>query len=85
MCLYVYVSVYLCVCVVCVCVYVCVYVCECMCVSVYVCVCVCVFYALVIQHAMRISRIVICVLLGSTAFLHFKKGTIFKQKLSYCT
>jgi len=32
--------------------------------------CKCVFVALVIQHAMRMRHIVICVLSGSTIFFH---------------
>ena len=54
------------------CVCVCVW-CVCVCVWCVVCVCVCVWCvcaALGIQHAMRISHIVICALSRSTIFFH---------------
>jgi hypothetical protein len=39
--------------------------------------------ALGIQHAMRMSHIVICGLAGCTKFFLSKKGTIFGGKKSY--
>jgi hypothetical protein len=60
-----------------VCVCMCVYVCVCM----YVCVCVCV--ALVIQHAMRMSHVVICGLPRYTMFFHIMlKMHHFRKKVT---
>jgi len=40
----------------------------------------CLPVALVIQHAQRVRRIVICGVFGSTKFFHIKKDPIFEKK-----
>jgi len=66
MCVYCVCGVYVYVCV-CGCVYVCMCVCRCMCVSI---ACARARVALANGHAMRMRRVVICSLFGSTIFVH---------------